>query len=129
MTLELHILLHPSPWLLNPTSPSFLPFTIFRELPPFQVLSLLHKAALSLTLALEQLAPWYTPQVPAEQVLSRAEISAMNVFGKSTQALVEEVGVVVGSEEGEGRRGGVERLKGDIVREMIWERYRAGKRE
>ena len=53
----------------------------------------------------------------------------MNVFGKSTQALVEEVGVVVGSEEGEGGREGVERLKGDIVEEMIWERYRAGKRE
>jgi len=126
MTLELHILLHPSPY-LNP--PSFLPITFFTGLPPFQVLSLLHKTALSLTLALEQLAPWYTPQIPTEQVLSRAEISAMNVFGKSTQALVEEVGVVVGSEEGEGGREGVERLKGDIVEEMIWERYRAGKRE
>lgn len=127
MTLELHILLHPSPNLLTP--PSSFPITFFRELPPFQVLSLLHKTALSLTLALEQLAPWYTPQIPTEQVLSRAEISAMNVFGKSAQALVEEVGVVVGSEEGEGRREGVERLKGDIVEEMIWERYRAGKRE
>jgi hypothetical protein len=123
ITFELHVLLHPSPRILN-SFPA-----ILKTLPRFQVLSLLHKVTLSLTLALEHLAPLYTPQLVGEQLLSRVEMSAMNVFGKSTQALVEEVGQIVEQSEGVERREIIEMLKSDIVEEMIQERYRQAKAE
>ena len=123
ITFELHVLLHPSPRILN-----YFPH-ILQSLPRYQLLSFLHKITLSLTLALEHLAPLYTPQLVGEQLLMRAEMSAMNVFGKSTQALVEEVGPIVEQSEGQERREIIEMLKDDIVEEMIHERYRASKTE
>jgi hypothetical protein len=121
ITFEIYVLLHPSPQILN-----YFP-QILRVLPRFQLLSFLHKVTLSLTLALEHLAPLYTPQFAAEQVLARVEMSAVHVFGKSTQALVEEVGQVVEQSEGVERREVIERLKADIVEELINERYRQAK--
>jgi hypothetical protein len=121
ITFEIHVLLHPSPQILN-----YFP-QILKSLPRFQLLSFLHKVTLSLTLALEHLAPLYTPPFAAEQVLTRVEMSAVHVFGKSTQALVEEAGQVVEQSEGVERREVIERLKADIVEELINERYRQAK--
>lgn len=123
ITFELHVLLHPSPRILH-----FFP-QILHSLPRYQLLSFLHKITLSLTLALEHLAPLYTPQLVGEQLLTRVEMSAMNIFGKSTQALVEEVGPIVEQSEGVERKEIIEMLKGDIVEEMINERYRQAKAE
>ena len=121
ITFEIHALLHPSPGILNYFPP------ILRALPRFQLSAFLHKVTLSLTLALEHLAPLYTPQFAAEQLLARVEMSAMHIFGNSTQALVEKVGQVVEQSEGSERRDVIEQLKGDIVDELINERYRKAK--
>lgn len=116
--------MHPSPPTLKYT-----PLTL-SSLPRFQLLSLLHKISLPLTLSLEHLAPLYTQPLLSSAFLSRVEVAAVNALGESNRLLAGEVGSALeGAESVSERREVVGKLKGDIVESLIHERIIAAKAE
>ena len=120
----MHVILYPDPPILE-YFPSFL-----SSLPRFQLLAVLHKVFLSLSLSLEHLAPLYTPPVLSTALLARAEGAALNALAESNHLLVGEVGPVL--EEADGateRRESITRLKGDIAQSLVDERIIRAKAE
>jgi hypothetical protein len=113
----MQVLLHPQPPFLG-YFPSILP-----SLPPFQLLSFLHKVTLALTLSLEHLAPLYTPSPTVSTLLSRAEGAVVNALGESNRLLTGEIRPLLdGLETVEERKELVDKLKNDIVESLVNER-------
>jgi len=114
MTLALHI----SPPILR-----FFPL-VLTSLPRFQLLSILHKLSISLTLSLEHLALLWTPPVPESALLSRAEMAVVNAMAESNHLLAGEVGPLLHDVENlSERKDLVENLKSDIVETLLHERF------
>lgn len=121
---ELHLLLHPHPPILK-----YLP-TILSNKPRFQLLSILHKISLSLTLSLEHLAPLYAPALLSSTLLGRAEVTAMGALAESNNLLAGEVGPILNEAQGNvERRETITRLKNDIIESLVTDRIIKAKTE
>jgi hypothetical protein len=120
---ELHIITNSSAEILS-TLPRL------QNLPRFQLLAILHKVSLSLTLSLEHLAPLYTPQVLSSMVLARTEAAAVQLLDESNRLLTGEMQPVLdnGGDQVETREM-IGKLKSDIVDYMVSERIRKAKAE
>jgi hypothetical protein len=117
VVLETHLLIHPSPGVLN-----YFP-SAFSSLLRFQLLALFHKLSIALTLSLEHLAPLYTPPLLSSTLLARVEGAAVNALGESNHLIGAEIGQIVKEEDSAvGRREAVEKLKSDIVESLIADR-------
>ena|ERR1700736_5014025 len=122
LVLEMHVLLHPYPLVLE-----YLP-SILSSLPPFQLLSFLHGVTLSLTLSLEHLAPLYAPLVSLSTLQSRVEAVVMNAHGLSNQLFTGEIAPLLDGVQGaDNRREVIQKLKDDIVQSLVNERIRNAK--
>ena len=118
---EMHVVLHPHP-------PIFEYFPL--RIPKFQLLDIVRKLSVSITLSLEQLAPLYTPQPPLSSILSHVEIATLNALAESNHMLAGEIGPALSEAEGVvERRQQLERLKEDIVRVLVDERIGKAKSE
>ena len=105
-------------------------FPRLENLPRFQLLAILHKVSLSLTLSLEHLAPLYTPQFLSSMVLSRTEATAVQLLDESNRLLAGEMQPALADAGGEAEvREMIGKLKEDIVDLMVSERIRRAKAE
>lgn len=83
----------------------------------------MHKLSISFTLALEHLAPLWTPPVPSSALLAHAEMAVVNAMGETNHLLAREVGPILhGVEDASERKDIVENLKRDIVETLLHEK-------
>jgi hypothetical protein len=117
----MHVVSHPHPFIIR---------SLNLGIPKFQLLAILHKISVAITLSLEHLAPLYTSHASLSSILSKAEVSGISSLSESNHLLAGEVSPILGETQSlVERREALEQLKGDIVNVLVNERIIKAKME
>jgi hypothetical protein len=99
---------------------------VWISVPPFVIMKLLRKISVSATMALDQLAQWYTPEINLEQVLSHAENASLTSLSESSHSVFDQLCSVVDPSD---YHNGMKQVKHDMVQVLISERAKRAKLE